>query len=162
MHLLRLALGACALVAAGALAIALVAGPEPRSRDAPSHAAVPAPIRAAAVNVERVRASAPPAEAGPETRVTGRASAARGATRSASQTEIELAALESEALRQIDVIPLLEAAGVDVARLRARPDADEVMRHVAADELLTRQLMRDQLASSIYPYGYPRDQAIYD
>src|SRR5262249_62374088 len=54
----------------------------------------------------------------------------------ASEAEIELIALEEAALRRIDVVPVLEAAGVDVHALKARADAADILRHVAADELM--------------------------
>jgi len=79
-----------------------------------------------------------------------------------SPEENELRALEDEALRQIDVVPILRAAGIDVQALQARPDGNDLMRHVAADELLTRSMMRDRFANTIYPHGYPRDQIMDD
>jgi hypothetical protein len=79
---------------------------------------------------------------------------------SASRTEAELVALEDQALRRVDVLPLLEAAGIDVAALRARPDAEDILRHVAGDEVLTRARMRDFFSTTVYPYGYPVDHAL--
>jgi hypothetical protein len=74
----------------------------------------------------------------------------------------DLRALEDQALRQIDVVAILGAAGIDADALEARPDGDDVLRHIAADELLTRSVMRDMLTNTIYPYGYPREQALAD
>ncbi|HXZ84593.1 MAG TPA: hypothetical protein VEI82_03790 [Myxococcota bacterium] len=106
--------------------------------------AAPAPAaRADAVAPERASARARPRE-------------------DASPEENELRALEDQALRQIDPIPLLRTAGIDVQGLEARPDGNDILRHVAADELLTRSIMRDRLASSIYPYGYPRERVLED
>jgi hypothetical protein len=86
-----------------------------------------------------------------------------GASRErATRTENDLRALEDQALRQIDVVPILRAAGIDGDALEARPDGNDLLRHIAADELLTRSVMRDMLTNTIYPYGYPREQALAD
>jgi hypothetical protein len=162
MQLARLGLGAGALLAAGALALALGGRAQPPRAGAAREVAAPAPVRAAAVDAAPPQAGDPGAGSRSEPRVTGGVPAPRSPSDSASRGEVDLVALEDEALRQIDVIPLLEAAGVDVARLRARPDAGDVLRHVAADELLTRAFMRELLSTTVYPYGYPRDTAMYD
>jgi hypothetical protein len=79
-----------------------------------------------------------------------------------SRAETELIALEEEALRRIDVTPVLEDAGVDVSALKRRPDAAEILRHVAGDEVLARGYMRRHFGAQVYPYGYPVEQAVRD
>jgi hypothetical protein len=96
-----------------------------------------------------------------ESRVTPRTSRQSDSS-GPSRVDVELAALEDQALREVDAVSLLRDAGIDVDKLRKRPDADDFLRHVAADELLTRAFMRDLLSTTIYPYGYSRDQAMYD
>jgi hypothetical protein len=103
---------------------------------------------------ERRVAAAPPKNA------TAPGSGARrdGETRA----DTDLRALEDQALRQIDVMPLLRAAGIDATALEARSDGNDMLRHIAADELMTRSIMHDLLRNTIYPYGYPREQALAD
>ena len=120
--------------------------PAPPSAPAPALTGVPAPVRPPAP-AAATRATAP--EAKPE-------------DPEATRIETELAALEAEALRRLDVGPVLEAAGIDVRELRARPDGEEILRHVAGDEVLLRSTEREIFATTIYPEGYPREQAEND
>jgi hypothetical protein len=93
----------------------------------------------------------PAGDSGPES------SSAFPMERGSPAADAELRSLEEEARRRIDLSPLLEAAGVDARALAKRPDADEVLRQVAGDELLVRAALRDLFATTTYPYGYPRD-----
>ncbi|HTO05713.1 MAG TPA: hypothetical protein VMR86_01545 [Myxococcota bacterium] len=134
-------------------------------RPAPEVAPAPAPKPRAAADAppapaENARPAAaavvePPAVAPPPPNSASR-------TYGASPAEIQLIGLEEEALRRIDVEAVLEAAGVDVHALKARPDAAEILRHVAADELMTRSYMRDYFNDTTFPYGYPTENATRD
>ena len=162
MRRLLLVLAAGALAAAVALGLALIAR---RSPTEPRVTAAPAPTR------ERISAPPPPgsppsAALQPDLAASRPApSAVPNATPSppgASRADAELVALEERALRRIDVIPLLEASGVDMSALRQRADADDVMRRVAADELLTRKYMRLYFSLHAFSPGVPRDVALHD
>ena len=115
-----------------------------RSVPAPAVAARPAPAPAAAPAPPSAPRLQPPAD--PE----------------ALRVESELVALEEEALRRLDVVPILEEAGIDVRQLRARPDGEAVMRHVAGDEVLLRATEREMFSTTIYPAGYSKEQAVND
>jgi hypothetical protein len=149
----RVALGAGALVAVAAVAVTRILWSD-RQPEPVVTAAVTAPARVPLVTVEPGISARQPVRAAPHPRSKNGAGP--------SQAELELIRLEEEALRRIDVVPVLEAAGVDVKALRARLDAAEVMRHAAADEVLTRGYMRDYFASQSYPYGYPVERAMHD
>ena len=152
MRRLVIAVGSSVLACASAYAL------WPRSAPAIASRAHPK-----AVAVSAAPALLPEAAAAPSIASTPKANASPAKPdNDASREENDLRALEEEALRQIDVVPLLRAAGVDIDRLQARPDANDVLRHVAADELMTRSMMHGLLTSTIYPYGYPRDRALND
>jgi hypothetical protein len=153
MRWLWIALGSSVLVC-GAYALWPRSAPPTDSRARRTPVAVSAAPLPSSTALAALAASSPTAL--PAKRVAPNAAA------DASREENELRGLEEEALRQIDVIPLLRAAGLDIDRLDARPDANDVLRHVAADELMTRSMMHDLLSSTIYPYGYPRDRALND
>ena len=147
-------LGALALAALAVVGRSLRvrhAQPLPAAAEAPRPAA-PAPLAAPS--------PAPPSV--PAAPVAAAPRSAPGSDSDATRSETELRALEDQALRRIDVTPLLESAGIDVAKLRARPDGEDVLRHVAGDELLVRAFMRDLLSLTVYPYGYPEDRALAD
>jgi hypothetical protein len=153
---------ALAATAAVAVAFALERGPKPGARQiaqqesaAPRAREVP-PARALEAEVPE-RDLAAPAKSAPIA-----PSAPAPAPEAATREQNDLRALEDQALRQIDVAPILRAAGIDGAALAARPDGNDTLRHIAADELLTRSIMRDLLSNTIYPYGYPREQALAD
>ncbi|HTO69273.1 MAG TPA: hypothetical protein VMR31_05375 [Myxococcota bacterium] len=152
------------VLAALALAALAVVGRSLRVRHAPPAPAVALPAAAPeALAVPAPSSSEPasaPAPVGPVAAAPRRVPIAEPAD--ATRSETELRALEDQALRRIDVGPLLENAGIDVAKLRARPDGDDVLRHVAGDELLVRAFMRDLLSLTVYPYGYPEDRALAD
>lgn len=156
---------ACA-VGLAALAVAVYAVPERAAPPpAPGRESPPAPGRESAVpSVQALPAPPPASVPAPVAAPARSALAARPAPErpAPSRVEAELIALEERARRRIDVIPILEAAGIDVRALQARPDADDVMRKVAADEVLTRGFMRDTFESTIYPYGLPADQVARD
>ena len=156
MRRIALPLAVGALIAAGVLAFALspreIAAPPAGARGAKSDPAPgpdvramrpPAPTVAIAVTLPPAAAPAPPAPS------SGQRPAGNN----------DLLALEDQALRRIDVAPVLESSGVDVRALAARPDGEDVLRHAAADELLTRALMRDLFSLTVYPYGYPEEHA---
>jgi len=157
----RLALGAggflvAAAIAAGWYLASRTPEPAPRAPDL-------APVSAARIQVvPAVPAPALSPGLALDRRVERPSAAAQVAPSAASPADVKLVALEEEALRRIDVVPVLEAAGVDVHALRARPDAADILRHVAADELLTRAYMREYFSTVIYPHGYPTDTALRD
>jgi type IV secretory pathway VirB10-like protein len=151
-----------ALALAGAVAFALL---ETRVRDAanappPSvSAAKPAPALTpgATDDVAAPAAPAPPAPQPPVAKPAPVAEArASDAPRAASS---DLLALEDQALRRIDIGPILASEGMDARELAARQGGEDVMRHMAGDELLTRAFMRDLFSTTVYPYGYPQDHA---
>jgi len=153
---------ACA-VGLAALAVAVYAVPE-RAAQPPAPGPAPGRRESAVPSVQALPAPPPafvpaPVAAPPRSALAARPAPERPAP---SRVEAELIALEERARRRIDVIPILEAAGIDVRALQARPDADDVMRKVAADEVLTRGFMRDTFESTIYPYGLPADQVARD
>ena len=154
----RIAFAAGALVIAGALAAAWIARapvdraprPAPASpngvaREPASEAGAPAPIPSARESAAAQRPLPAPR---------------RGAAD--SRADAELIALEDKALRRIDVVALLDAAGIDPRELQRRPDADDVLRHLAGDELLVRLYMRLQFGLRVYPPDQPREAALRD
>ena len=150
MRRIVLPLAAGALVAAAALAFELspARAIPPRAPSATPSALQPAPpVPAPAVAAALQQASAAPS------------AALALQPREHRSGNNDLLALEDQALRRIDIAPVLESAGVDVHALAARPDGEDVLRHAAADELLTRAFMRDLFSFTVYPYGYPEDHA---
>jgi len=154
MRRIALPLVVGALICTGVLAFALspreVAAPSAGAGgSAPAPGAEVRPVRPPAPTVATAVTSPPAVAAGPPAPPPGQRPAGNN----------DLLALEDQALRRIDVAPVLERAGVDVRALAARPDGEDVLRHAAADELLTRALMRDLFSLTVYPYGYPEDHA---
>jgi len=146
---------AIAILAAGAVWLALRdRSPEPAGRPAvaaPSEATIKVIVRPQEPETEPPRGatvSAPTVTVAPSEPL--------------SQTDIELIALEEQAQRRIDVVPLLEGAGIDLKTLQERPDGQDVLRHIAADELLTRGYMREYFSTVTYPHGYPIESAERD
>jgi hypothetical protein len=86
--------------------------------------------------------------------------ALRDPVRAESRVEVDLLQLEDRALRRIDVSELLAAAGIDESELRRRSDGQDILRHLAGDELLVREVMRDLFSDAVYPAGFPRDEAL--
>jgi hypothetical protein len=163
MRRLRLAFAAGALLAVAAFGL-LLRGREPvsprRVTSLPTAERAPEPLP---VPAEAPTAAAPEPRSAPEEPRVAPVAPLPGsppAARDTPRASAEIAALEERALRRIDVVPLLESSGVDVAALRRRPDADEVMRHVAGDELLTRMYMRQMFSVAVYPPEVPRETAL--
>ncbi|HTO52209.1 MAG TPA: hypothetical protein VMR50_02400 [Myxococcota bacterium] len=142
------------------MAVAVLHGPgssasEPAAQiPAASHPLAVAPADTTGTEPQKPRVALPAAKA----------ATAPSAPRQQGETpaQNDLRALEDQALRQIDVMPILRAAGIDAAALEARSDGNDLLRHIAADELMTRSIMHDLLRNTIYPYGYSRDQALAD
>lgn len=148
MRRLRVLFAAGALVTLGALAVSWCAR-APRSA-APAPA--PSPSGVAPEVKPNLPAPAPPVTPAPEPKPPPAAAPSRA--------DAQLIALEDKALRRIDVVALLEQHGIDPRELGRRPDADDLLRHLAADELLTRLLMRQIFALRVYPTDYPREAAL--
>jgi hypothetical protein len=155
MRRLRLAFAAGALLAVAAFGL-LLRGREPvsprRVTSLPTAERAPEPLP---VPAEAPTAAAPEPRSAPEEPRVAPVAPLPGsppAARDTPRASAEIAALEERALRRIDVVPLLESSGVDVAALRRRPDADEVMRHVAGDELM--------FSVAVYPPEVPRETAL--
>ncbi|HTO69272.1 MAG TPA: hypothetical protein VMR31_05370 [Myxococcota bacterium] len=145
-----------------ALVVALAGGAVLVRMESPSE---PAP--AASIRVSHAREAEPTPNGVGEAPVAAERGPAAAASVAparpdATRAQTDLRALEDQALRQIDVVPILRAAGLDPTALEARPDGNDVLRHVAADELITRSIMHGILSGTIYPYGYPRAQALAD
>jgi len=158
MRKIRAGAAVAALVVALAAAVLELWRPEALAPETPA----PRPIVSSRVRLEPVPPAVPaPVEHADAATPVQRSGSARPG-KDSSLEENDLRALEDAALQQIDVGPLLRAAGIDAAALQARPDGNDILRHVAADELLTRSMMRDLFAGTIYPYGYPRDRALDD
>jgi hypothetical protein len=144
-----MAFAAGALVTLGALGAVLLArtpGPEAPPSPAPTPTSVASEAPSPPPREAESLAPAPPAKAGPEP-AEPRADAA-------------LVALEDQALRRIDVVAVLEREGIDSRELRARPDGEDLVRHLAADELLTLLFMRQLFSQRVYPPDYPRAAAL--
>jgi hypothetical protein len=153
MRRLRLAFAAGALMSAGALAVLWLArAPEsrpPASLPSPNGVApeaAPPPQPEAPAPIAPPRANAPPPSPAPAA--------------AASRADADLIALEEKALRRLDVVALLEAAGIDPRELQRRPDADDVLRHLAGDELLARVYMRLMSGFGGYTQEPPRGEAL--
>jgi hypothetical protein len=151
-----------AAAALAAVALTVAALRLPQSSDPAAHASAAAsPVRLAPTAPAELpeRGVALPVAKGVS---KGAATQTADSRDSETRTENDLRALEDQALRQIDVMPLLRNAGIDPAALEARSDGNDILRHVAADELMTRSIMHDLLRNTVYPYGYPREQALAD
>jgi hypothetical protein len=152
MRRLRFVLVA-ALVIAGALAAVWLG----RAPERPAPVSPPSPIGVASEPAPDLQAAPPgiPPRANAEPSSPPRGDAA-------SREDVELIALEEAALRRIDVVAVVEAAGIDPRELQRRPDADDVLRHLAGDELLARLYMRLQFGLRVYPADQPRAEVIRD
>lgn len=156
MRRLRLGLATGALLGAAALALVFLVTRPPPSLPL---GAVPAKERAPEPSPEAQ--PTPPEPQRVETpKSLAVAPSARPTAPAASRADAELIALEERALRRVDVVALLEASGVDVRALRQRADADDVLRRLAADELLTQMFMRGLFALKVYPPDVPREAAL--
>ncbi len=160
MRRLRIALAAGALVIAGALAAAWIAR-APQDR-APSPVPAPESQNGGAREPAKKAEAPAPFQSAPESATPPRSPIAAPRGGADSRADAELIALEDNALRRIDVVALLDAAGIDPRELQRRPDADDVLRHLAGDELLVRLYMRLQFGLRVYPPDQPREAALRD
>jgi len=153
----RILIAAGALITAGAIAFAL-ARPEPKG-----HPTAPPSVASTAGRTEEPKPAVSTAAARPAapTAAPPAASAAAAVpSESGSTPSNDLLALEDQALRRIDIAPVLESSGVDLGALTEQADGEDVLRHAAADELLTRAFMRDLFSLTVYPTGYPEAHAL--
>jgi hypothetical protein len=156
MRRLRLAFAAGALVTAGALFSVWLARAPQRSVSATP--ATPSPI---GVVPEPPGAELPVTPSAPPHEPAANAPpAAKTPPDHAPRPDATLAALEERALRRVDVAAVLESAGVDRRALERRPDADDFVRRLAADELLIQRFMRQLFTQQVYEPSYPRDAAL--
>src|SRR5258706_1970925 len=164
MRRLRIEFAAGVLVIAGARAAAWIAR-APQDR-APS--SVPVQVLAPESQIGGAREPASETEAPAPFQSAREAAApprppfARPGGGADARADAELIALEDKALRRIDVVALLDAAGIDPRELQRRADADDLLRHLAGDELLVRLYMRLQFALRVYPPDQPREAALRD